>query len=165
MYVNPSKQGNTYYDIVFTVAPDAVIHIIEQRAYFGAVTADKRNADMSDDNAPRVVTKDLYAVLTTPAVEREEMMKSLPDHLEYQVSLEERGIMFAAGPLFDQDDAPPRAGLIIIRASSFEEAKKIAMDDPMHARGLRTFTLDKWQINEGGFTLKVQFAKLTTTLD
>ena len=32
------------------------------------------------------------------------------DHLEYQVSLEERGIMFAAGPLFDRDGAPPRAG-------------------------------------------------------
>ena len=28
----------------------------------------------------------------------------------------------------------------------------------MHARGLRSYTLDKWQINEGGFTLKVQFA-------
>lgn len=120
---------------------------------------------MSDHDGPRVVTENLYAVLTTPAVERDEMMKSLPDHLDYQVSLEERGIMFAAGPLFDQDGAPPRAGLIIIRANSFAEADEIAKADPMHARGLRSYTLDKWQINEGGFTLKVQFAKYTAALD
>lgn len=120
---------------------------------------------MSDENGPRVVTENLYAVLTTPIVEREVMMESLPDHLEYQVSLEERGIMFAAGPLFDQDDAPPRAGLIIIRANSFAEAHEIAKADPMHERGLRTYTLDKWRINEGGFTLKVAFDSLTVRLD
>ena len=100
-----------------------------------------------------------------PEGERDKILEALPDHLEYQVSLEERGIMFAAGPLFDRDDAPPRAGLVIIRANSFAEADEIAKADPMHARGLRTYTLDKWQINEGGFTLKVQFAKRTTTLD
>jgi len=120
---------------------------------------------MSEQDEPRVVTKNLYAVLTIPVVDGEQVMKVLPDHLKYQVSLEKRGIMFAAGPLFDQDGAPPRAGLIIIRASSFAEADEIAKADPMHARGLRTYTLDKWQINEGGFTLKVQFATHATTLD
>jgi uncharacterized protein YciI len=120
---------------------------------------------MSEENGPRVVTKNLYAVLTTPVVERDKIVEALPDHLEYQVSLEERGIMFAAGPLFDKDNAPPRAGLIIIRASSFAEADEIAEADPMHARGLRTYTLDRWQINEGGFTLKVQFAKYTASLE
>lgn len=120
---------------------------------------------MSEHDGPRVVTKNLYAVLTTPVVEREKVLEALPDHLEYQVSLEERGIMFAAGPLFDKDGAPPRAGLIIIRAGSFAEADEIAKADPMHARGLRTYTLDKWQINEGGFTLKVQFEKCTVTID
>lgn len=120
---------------------------------------------MSEQDGPRVVTKNLYAVLTTPVVEREKVLKVLPEHLEYQVALEERGIMFAAGPLFDQDGAPPRAGLIIIRAESFAEADEIAKADPMHARGLRTYTLDKWQINEGGFTLKVQFFNRATTLD
>jgi len=120
---------------------------------------------MSDHDEPRVVNENLYAVLTIPVVEREKIMEALPNHLDYQVSLEERGIMFAAGPLFDQDDAPPRASLIIIRANSFAEAEEIAKADPMHARGLRSYTLDKWQINEGGFTLKVQFAKRMMTLD
>ena len=35
----------------------------------------------------------------------------------------------------------------------------------MHARGLRTYTLDKWQINEGGFTLKVAFDACSVTID
>ncbi len=120
---------------------------------------------MSDKTGPRVVTENLYAVLTTPVVDREQIAAALPDHLEYQVSLEQRGIMFAAGPLFDEDDAPPRAGLIIIRAKSFAEAEEIAKADPMHARGLRSYTLDKWKINEGGFTLKVEFESLTVRLD
>lgn len=120
---------------------------------------------MSEHDEARVVTKNLYAVLTTPVVERDKIVEALPDHLEYQVSLEERGIMFAAGPLFDKDDGPPRAGLIIIRAESLAEADEIAKADPMHARGLRSYTLDRWQINEGGFTLKVQFARYATTID
>ena len=120
---------------------------------------------MSEHDEARVVTKNLYAVLTTPLVERDRIVEALPDHLDYQVSLEERGIMFAAGPLFDRDGAPPRAGLIIIRAASFAEAEAIAKADPMHARGLRSYTLDRWQINEGGFTLKVQFARHATTLE
>jgi uncharacterized protein len=109
--------------------------------------------------------QNLYAVLTTPVVERDKIVEALPEHLEYQVSLEECGIMFAAGPLFERDGAPPRAGLIIIRANSFAEAEKIAKADPMHARGLRTYALDKWQINEGGFTLKLKFEKRMTTID
>jgi uncharacterized protein YciI len=120
---------------------------------------------MSEQDKPRVVTNNLYAVLTTPLVQRDRILEALPDHLAYQVSLEERGIMFAAGPLFDKDDAPPRAGLIIIRAGSFAEAREIAEADPMHARGLRSYTLDKWQINEGGFTLKVQFATHVARLE
>ncbi len=136
-----------------------------RRARSGTEIADKRRVDISDHDEPRVVNENLYAVLTIPVVEREKIMEALPNHLDYQVSLEERGIMFAAGPLFDQDDAPPRASLIIIRANSFAEAEEIAKADPMHARGLRSYTLDKWQINEGGFTLKVQFAKRMTTLD
>jgi uncharacterized protein YciI len=120
---------------------------------------------MNENDEPRVVTKNLYAVLTTPVVERDKVVEALPDHLKYQVSLEERGIMFAAGPLFDRDGAPPRAGLIIIRADSFAEAEEIAKADPMHARGLRSYTLAKWQINEGGFTLKVQFEKRIATID
>jgi uncharacterized protein YciI len=120
---------------------------------------------MSEHDEPRVVTKNLYAVLTTPKVGRDKIVEALPDHLAYQVSLEERGIMFAAGPLFDRDDAPARAGLIIIRANSFAEAEEIAKADPMHARGLRSYTIDRWQINEGGFTLKVKFDTRTTTLD
>lgn len=112
---------------------------------------------MSESDEARVVTKNLYAVMTTPLVEREKIMEVLPEHLAYQVSLEERGIMFAAGPLFDKEDAPPRAGLIIIRANSFAEAEAIAKADPMHVRGVRSYTIDRWQINEGSFTIKLQF--------
>ena len=113
----------------------------------------------------RVVTENLYVVRTTPVVAREQIVEALPEHLEYQVMLEQRGIMFAAGPLADKNAETHSRGLIVIRAESFEEAEKIAAADPMHARGLREYTLDRWRINEGGFTLKVQFADRSASLD
>lgn len=120
---------------------------------------------MSDNDQPRVVTENLYAVITTPKFEREKILEALPDHLAYQVSLEERSIMFAAGPLFEKDGAPPRAGLIIIRAKSFAEAEEIAKADPMHQRGLRSYTIDRWQINEGSLTIKVQIESGTARVE
>ena len=79
------------------------------------------------------------------------------DHLDHQVELERRGIMFAAGPLRDADGTRV-AGLVVIRAGSFDDAKEIADSDPMHRAGARTYTLHQWTMNEGGFDLRVRFS-------
>ena len=36
------------------------------------------------------------------------------------------------------------AGLIIYRAESMDDARELARNDPMHAEGIRTFTLRKF---------------------
>ncbi len=113
----------------------------------------------------KVVTENLYVVQTKPLVARDQILEALPEHLEYQVMLEQRGIMFAAGPLFDKDAETHSRGLIVIRAQSFEEADKIAAADPMHAHGLRSYTIDRWRINEGAITLQVRFADRSVSLD
>ena len=103
----------------------------------------------------------LYVIETTAVPERaSDMGNFMQDHLAHQIDLERRGIMFGAGPLYTEgsEGGPPMAGLIIIRAASFEEAKAIADADPMHSNGLRTYTLRRWSLNEGTVSLRVNFS-------
>lgn len=115
-----------------------------------AVTNTPNTADM--------LQKDLYVIFTRPVAPREEIMKLLPKHLERQVELEKQGILFAAGPMEPQDDTKPRTGMIIIRADSFDHAHEIAMGDPFHAEGLREFDIWNWSMNEGSFTVTINYS-------
>jgi uncharacterized protein YciI len=56
-------------------------------------------------------------------------------------------------------------GLIIIRAGSAEEAKRIADSDPMHASGVRTYTLYQWSLNEGRLNISIDFSDRSYRLD
>ena len=107
--------------------------------------------------------KELYLVVTRP-VRSPEIEKRLADHLAHQVDMEKRGIMFAAGPLYARDSEVPEAGMFVLRANSFEEAEAFAKEDPLHKTGLRTFTLQKWRVNEGSLTITINFSDSSMTL-
>jgi len=77
-------------------------------------------------------------------------------HLNHQVDLEKKGIMFAAGPVTDVN-GKAEYGLVVVRAQSAEEAKQIADSDPMHINGLRTYTLHQWDLHEGHIDLGIDF--------
>ena len=108
----------------------------------------------ADEMRRRHLGKELYVITSTPAAAREELDRLLPRHLQHQTRLEQDGILFAAGPLFNQNGSRA-GGLIIIRANSFAAAKAIADTDPYHAAGLRTYMLQRWTVNEGSYTLRV----------
>ena len=108
--------------------------------------------------------KEMYLVVTRP-VRSPEIAKRLGDHLAHQIELEKRGIMFAAGPLYPRGSETPEAGMFVLRASSFEEAEAIAKEDPLHKAGLRTFTLQKWRVNEGRITVTVDFSDQTMKIE
>lgn len=101
--------------------------------------------------------KEVYVVITRP-VRSPEIEKRLTDHLEHQIALEKKGIMFAAGPLYARGSAIPEAGMFVLRAGSFEEADAIASQDPLHRAGLRSYTIQKWRINEGSYTVTVNYS-------
>lgn len=108
---------------------------------------------------PGMLHKQLYVISTTPTRDMGPVLESLPAHLEHQRSLEQRGIMFAAGPhLTDDEQTWEGDGMFVIRAGSLAEARQIAASDPMHTSGARSFTVRPWLINEGGFTLRVTFS-------
>ena len=116
------------------------------------------------DAAHGTLGKEFYVILTRPVKPAEEVMKVLPKHLERQVELEKAGILFAAGPLFEDGAERAHAGLIIIRAKSFAEAKEIADADPLHAAGLREYTVDRWSLNEGSYSLTVNYSDQTVSI-
>lgn len=107
---------------------------------------------------------ELYVVETTPQ-KPEQLGDTLPAHLRYQIEQEQSGALVFAGPLSDETGEQMQgSGLIIYRAESMAAARAIADADPMHASGVRSYTLRKWLVNEGGFQLEVKLSTQSVRL-
>lgn len=133
---------------------------------------------MSDDDNPASVPsagvldaskgmlqKQLYAIFTTPVDGLGPVFANLEEHLKYQVQIEREGIMFAAGPLWTDDEQSWEGeGMVVVRAASRDEAIAIAERDPMHKSGARTFKVRPWLINEGTVTVRLDYSSQTFTI-
>lgn len=91
----------------------------------------------------------LWVVISTPVADRETYMPHLPEHLRYIEGLDREGRIFAAGPLATLDDERKGRGLIILIAGDASSARRLADGDPLHRRGLRSYTLERWTVAEG----------------
>lgn len=108
---------------------------------------------------------EVYCVVSTPTGDIEAVLENLADHLAYQKSLEDQGVLMFAGPLSDETGHQMQGcGQIIYRAESFEAAQQLAEQDPMHSNGARAFTLRKWLINEGSMQVNVKLAGQSVSL-
>lgn len=108
---------------------------------------------------------ELFAVISTPAKAPESLKETLPAHLAYQSEQEQAGKLVMAGPLSDMSgNMVEGIGLIIYRAASLEAAKAIAEADPMHSTGTRTFTIQRWLVNEGSFQLDIKLSAQSVKL-
>jgi uncharacterized protein YciI len=106
-----------------------------------------------------MLQKQLYAIFTSPVDGLEPILANLEEHLAFQVSLEKEGILFAASPMWTDDEKTWEGeGMVVVRAASRKEATEIAERDPMHQRGARSFTVRPWMINEGRVTLRLDFS-------
>ncbi|HZC98231.1 MAG TPA: YciI family protein [Bradyrhizobium sp.] len=111
------------------------------------------------------LAKQLYVIFTTPANGIAPVLENLQRHLDYQESLEQRGVMFAAGPHWSDDEQRWEGdGMVVVRAGSLAEAEAIAKDDPMHASGARRYRVRAWLVNEGTMSIKLNFASGTFEL-
>src|SRR5689334_4021176 len=123
--------------------------------------------DQATDQNPlskKFLGKNMYVVVTRPTAPREKLEPLIPAHLANQVRLEKEGIMFAAGPL-TQEDGSRYGGMFVLRASSFAEARAIADADPLHKAGLRKYTLMRWTVNEGSYGLRINYSDQTVTIE
>ena len=110
----------------------------------------------------QMLQKQLYAIFTTPTGAIEPILENLEEHLAFQVSLEREGILYAAGPMWSDDEQSwDGDGLVVVRAASRDEARAIAERDPMHVSGARKFTVRPWMINEGTVTIRLDSSSQT----
>jgi len=110
----------------------------------------------------QMLNKDLYVVFTIPTNGMGPVMENIEAHLKFQVTLEEKGIMFGAGPFWEDNESDWKGeGMVIIRANSLAEAREIAASDPMHSSGARSFTVRPWLLNEGTLNIKLDYSKGT----
>lgn len=88
-----------------------------------------------------------------------------PDHIRAVKQLEQDGKLLQAGPFLGDDGKPDGTGMFVLRVSSAEEAHAIARADPYYANGYRTYRLRPWRRSEGSFTLRVNIAEGSVSLD
>jgi uncharacterized protein YciI len=111
----------------------------------------------------QVLGMQLYILLVSP-LRAEGGPERFLAHMKHQVDLEKRGIMFGAGPLQDEDKEGPTRGMIVIRAKSFADARRIAATDPYIKSGARTYKLYRWNLNEGTMTFRVNYTGQTVKI-
>jgi uncharacterized protein YciI len=111
-----------------------------------------------------MLRKKLYVILSKGGASAEKIGAYLPQHLEYMIGLEKKGVLFASGPLMDTTGTTRGDGLTIVRAANADEARKIAEQDPFVANKLRTFELREWTVMEGSLGITVNFSDQTLEL-
>ena len=99
---------------------------------------------------------EVFVVISRPVVPPEEFSKHLPDHLSYLGEQERAGKLMMAGPLSDETgENMSGIGHLVWRAESWEEAKRLADNDPMHLSGAKVYEMRRWLINEGSVGVQV----------
>jgi uncharacterized protein len=106
----------------------------------------------------KMLRRKLYVVLSTATASPEQIQATLPAHLEYQIDLEKKGLVFASGPFSDPQGNPRGNGMTILRTSDADAARKIAEADPFVMNRLRTFEIREWTLMEGSVGLTVNFS-------
>lgn len=109
-----------------------------------------------------MLQRQLYAIFTTPNDGLGPVFAVIEEHLKFQVQLERDGILYAAGPMWTDDEQSWEGeGLVIVKAASRAEAVAIAERDPMHISGARSFRVRPWLINEGTVTITLNNSNQT----
>lgn len=120
----------------------------------------KWNEYKAEAKARGALAQELFIVQSFPSGDPAAVRENLQAHLAYQGEQEAAGHLFLAGPISDESGEDMiGAGLIIYKAQSMEGARALAEADPMHISGARSFTLRRWLINEGSFTLSLGLSK------
>lgn len=107
-----------------------------------------------------MIKRRLYAIISTVR-EGKDIQPVLADHLQYLISLEADGKIFASGPFTDEAGVPMGDGLTIVRAASLAEAQAIADGDPFVREGIRDAEVRPWTLMEGRIGTTVDLSRGT----
>lgn len=116
--------------------------------------------DKAQALAARMLKLPLYAIFWEKTA-GSDLNPLLADHLEYLMTVESQGRLFASGPMGSREKG---AGLTVVRAPDEAAAREIADADPLFKAGLRTYTVQSWTVMEGTITIKVNFSTGTAVV-
>ena len=85
-------------------------------------------------------TKQVVLLSKVPGAEDSEAL--IREHVNFLRSLQGEGKLILCGPFSDHS-----GGMIVLNASSKEEAEKIAENDPFVISGSRTYQVRTWQLS------------------
>lgn len=111
----------------------------------------------AEDLMAPMLNKLLYAGTAMP-IDGKDIRPLLVAHLEYLISLEALGHLFASGPLLTDDGEISGDGLIIIRADSLDHARQMLENDPFVLAGIREVKTRPWRIMEGNLGIQVNLS-------
>ena len=110
----------------------------------------------ADSRGKGLPAHQLYLVLSEATNGPAAVLANREPHLAYQMRLESEGVLFAAGPLANEDGQTwDGSGAFVYRAPSLERAQEIADADPMHVARARRFRIMPWLINEGSVSVRL----------
>ena len=111
------------------------------------------------ENSAPSLRMQLY-VVTSTANSLAAVKENLAEHRTYLRGLEQRHVLFGAGPLWTDDGQYFEGdGMLIYRAASVTEATQIAQADPMHTSCARIFNIRPWLLNDGSITIRVTLSE------
>ena len=119
-----------------------------------------------DQIQARMGRVNLFAIFMRPTdkydVSTPQGQELMRRHLQFQLDLEDRGTLLAAGPLNLQAPPPigrPRSadpdpiidasGMYLVAVANRDAAEAIAASEPFERAGWRTHTVCTWMLNEG----------------
>jgi hypothetical protein len=105
-----------------------------------------------------------FVSLSEPVAPPDEILPHIPDHLRHLVAMEKSGVLLASGPFIEAGQVGLRS-MMIIRAKGLAEARRIVEEEPLHKLGLRRFTIEEWQLNQGRISVQIDFSDQKGGLD
>lgn len=107
------------------------------------VDAASRSIGLPDDLAENHdVQFHVYSRLAVADVEQ--VQQHLGEHLRFMRSLRDRGILQISGPFFTPDGKNTGNGFYVLRVDDLDEARRIAAEDPLHKKGIRSPNVEPW---------------------
>lgn len=104
------------------------------------------------------LNKQFFVIFSDPGPRPQEFAAQIPAHLRYLTGLEKRGALLMSGPFLDSSGGPGPSGMLIVRATSTEEAAALAAADPFHSSGARSFRVEEWQVHQGRIEIAIDFS-------
>jgi uncharacterized protein len=99
-----------------------------------------------------MIKRPFWVVLNSRKATSSEMEPYVAEHLQYMNGLEEQGLLWGSGP-FIEPGVVVGDGLTIFNVAEEADVHKLMAEEPLVKRGLRSYSVRKWELREGKISI------------